>query len=251
MILETKKLWFKKAQIFLDDDLANADDLTSKYDSVVVVSHNKLDLVGFNVKEKDTAIIDLNLSLDEIFKKFSDTTRNEIRRTYSNPDLVFKLNSDFDTSYNLYKRFEKSQGRKPVSKKDMRSFKFALALYKGEGIYGFYIIESFPYARIRSIFSKRLDVVDKEIVKIISNAGRRLLWEILTDLKNRNFVFLDMASVNMENPKTQSIAKFKMSFGGAVIKEYIYMYQSKIYDIFSRYLNLGSLYIKLVKIIKK
>jgi len=73
---------------------------------------------------------------------------------------------------------------------------------------------------------------------------------ICKDLKNRGFVSLDMASVNMENPKTISIAKFKMSFGGDIISEYTYMYQSYLYDIFSKYLNLSLLYKKMINIIK-
>jgi len=60
---------------------------------------------------------------------------------------------------------EKSQNRNGQSK-EMRLFKQAIALYQGDPIYGFYTIESFPYARIRSIFSKRLSVTDKEIMKL-------------------------------------------------------------------------------------
>ncbi len=229
MIIETKKLWFKKAQVFLEDNLPNTGDLTKNYDHIVIISHKKLNLPGFKVREKDTALVRLNLPEEEIFKKFSDTTRNEIRRTYNNPDLEFKLNLNFDKSYYLYSQFDKSQGRKPVNKKEMSFFKPALAYFAGELLYGFYVIESFPYARIRSIFSKRLSVEDKDMLKIISNSGRRLLWEVCQNLKERDFVFLDMASVNMENPKTISIAKFKMSFGGEIVREYTYMYDSLLF----------------------
>lgn len=237
MILETKKFWFKKVQIFLEDMLLERGDLENKYDSVVIVSHKKLDLPGWILKEKDTALIDLTLPEEEIFKKFNDTTRNEIRKTYNNPDLNFILQQNFEKSYDLYRRFEKSQGRKPVKKGEMKSFKSGLAFYKNDPIYGFYIIESFPYARIRSIFSKRLSVDDKEVMKIISNSGRRLLWEICQNLRKRGFVFLDMASVNQSNPKSANIAKFKLSFGGDIVREYTYMYKSKIFNFFERILG--------------
>src|SRR6185295_6766537 len=126
------------------------------------------------VREKDTAIINLLLSEEEIFKHYNDTTRNEIRRTYDNQDFDFMVNSDFDRSYDLYAQFEKSQGRAPVSAQEMRVFRSALAFYKKEALYGFYIVESFPCARVRSIFSKRLLVTDKDAMKVISNSGRRL-----------------------------------------------------------------------------
>jgi len=237
MILETKKLWFKKAQVFLEEKLPDVKKLEEKYDFISLISHTKLDLPGWGLKEKDTALIDLTLPEEEIFKKFSDTTRNEIRKTYNNPDLNFELNQDFEKSYSLYSQFEKYQDRKPMAKKEMTSFKSALVFCKGDPIYGFYIIESLPYSRIRSIFSKRLSIEDKDMIKIISNSGRRLLWEICKDLKNREFVFLDMASVNQSNPKSANIAKFKMSFGGKIVREYAYIYKSAAFKFFEKIRN--------------
>jgi hypothetical protein len=88
------------------------------------------------------------------------------------------------------------------------------------------------------------------MIKIISNGGRRLLWEVCLDLKKRGFLFLDLASVNMENPKTANIAKFKMSFGGDIMKEYAYMYQSDFYKLFSNYFNPSLIFRKIVNKIK-
>jgi hypothetical protein len=231
MRIETKRLWFKRVQIFLEDDLDDIDDIIKNNHSIVIISNKKLDLTNWRLREKNTASIDLTDSEEEIFKKFNDTTRNEIRKTYGNTDLSFSSNSDFVDSYGLYCKFEKSQGRKPVNKKEMSHFKVALAFHKGEPIYGLYVIESFPYARIRSIFSKRLSVNDRDMIKVISNSGRRLIWEVCKDLKKNRFDSLDMASVNMENPKTVSISKFKMSFGGKVAREYTYIYKDEIFNL--------------------
>jgi lipid II:glycine glycyltransferase (peptidoglycan interpeptide bridge formation enzyme) len=234
MKIETKKIFFKKLQVFLEDKL-DVSDWIKKYYYISIVSQKQLDYKEWRgnwiERIKDTAVIDLNKSEEDIFKKFSDTTRNEIRRTYHNSDLVFSLNKNTEVIYDLYKDFEISQGRKPVSKNEINLFKSGLAYYKNEAIYGFFIIESFPYARIRSIFSKRLSVPDKDFLKIISNSGRRLLWDICLDLKKRHFISLDMASVNTSNPKTINIAKFKMSFGGDIIKEYTYIYKSKLFNM--------------------
>lgn len=231
MILQTKKLWFKKVQVFLEstDSLAV---LKNKYDSVVFISYDLVTAAGYKIRAKDTALINLRLTDDEIFKKFSDTTKNEIRKTYNNTDFSFKLDTNISDSYDLYSSFEVSQGRLPVSKTELSVFKSHLSYNKLEPTYGFYVIESFPFARIRSIFSKRLAVADPFARKIISNSGRRLLFEISKDLKSRGFVSLDMASVNMDNPKTINISKFKMSFGGSVCKEYTYIYKSKSFALF-------------------
>lgn len=229
MMLETKKLWFKKVQIFLPLKTPERVTLEKQYDSVILVTHQKLVWPGWREREKDTALIDLTLSEEDLFAKFSDTTRNEIRKTYKNADLEYLENPDFETIYPLYEKFERSQGRKPVNLSEMKNFRPFLALYKNEPVYGFFIIESAPYARIRSIFSKRLEIEDKETIKVISNSGRRLMWEICLSLKKRNFVFLDVASVNQSNPKSANIAKFKLSFGGSIVKEYTYMYKSNFF----------------------
>lgn len=230
MRIETKKFWFKKIQIFLEDNLSDVKELVKKYDHIIIISHEKLDLEGFYLREKNTAIIDLKQTEDEILKKFSDTTRNEIRRTYNNPDLNFTYNQlDFDLTYDLYSRFEKSQGRKEVGKNEMKLFARATATYKGDMLYGLYVVESFPYARIRSIFSKRLATDDKEMLKLISNSGRRLFWEVCQNLKNRRFVFLDLAAVNFTDKNKENLKNFKMSFGGDVIEEYTYIYKSMAY----------------------
>jgi hypothetical protein len=93
MILETKRLWFKKAVFFLEDHLPSQAELEGKYDVVDILSHTPLALTNWSLKQKDTAVIDLTHTEEEIFKHMSDTTRNEIRRTYDNP----RFNSLTDT----------------------------------------------------------------------------------------------------------------------------------------------------------
>jgi len=56
-------------------------DLVKKIRLYSIISHKKIGLAGLGMREKDTATIDLTLPLDEIFSRFNDTTRNEIRRT--------------------------------------------------------------------------------------------------------------------------------------------------------------------------
>lgn len=234
MIAENKRLWFKKAVIFLEDNLPDFFELKKKYDSITIISHKKLDLPECKLREKDTSLIDLTLPEDEIFRRFSDTTRNEIRRTLKEDPYSFFIGQNSDELYSLYKSFEKAQGRVPVTKREMDIFKSAYIAYNGEILYGLYIIESLPYMRIRSIFSKRLTEMDKEKMKRISNAGRRLFWEVCLYGEKRNFISLDLASVNKNNPKTVKIAEFKLSFGGNIIREYTYEYRSPFFALLEK-----------------
>lgn len=237
MILERKKLFFNTILMILEDAALPEAVKSGKYSYISAMSYKKMDLPGFDVITKTTALIGLDDVEDDIFKKFSDTTRNEIRKTYRNEDLKFIADDkNFEESFILYRSFEYAQGRVPVSTEDLRKTKFFGAYYKGALISGLYIIESSPYLRIRSIFSKRLGASDdKELYKIIGNSTRRLVWEVCLWGKKNNFTSLDLASVNFENPKTANITKFKMSFGGKVISEHTYIYKSDLFKFFEKF----------------
>lgn len=239
MIKESKKLFFRKLVVVFEDDfLVNLSDSGeyNKYGSAVALSYKKLDLKGFYRKEKNTSVIDLTQDTDTIFSKFNDTTRNEIRRTERNEELSFTQDdSNYEALFGLYKDFEFHQKRVPIKVDQFKTYTMFSAYYKNKIISAVSITKVGKELRIRSIFSKRLKTGDKEIYKLISNASRRVIWEICKWGKENRFESLDMASVNMDNPKTQSIAKFKMSFGGDTVVEYTYIYKSKLFSLFEKF----------------
>lgn len=233
MILERAKFGFRTARVTLEDDRLPAMRDSGAYSSIIAVSYKKMDLPGFARTEKTTALVDLTRSEDDIFKSFNDTTRNEIRKTLKDDDISVAVAIPIaEESYNLYSSFELTQGRLPVHRADLGGCIFFGTYREKELLSGIFVIQSRPYLRIRSIFSKRLHVEDKEMYKHISNATRRAIWEICRWGKQNSFQSLDMASVNLSNPKTVSIAKFKMSFGGNIITEYTYTYKTKAFALF-------------------
>jgi len=236
MILRTKKLFFNTINVILEDDKLDELIKSGRYSKISALSYKRMNLPDFSVQTKTTALILLDKEEDEIFSKFNHTTRNEVRRTYKNKDLKFIADDkNFDESYSLYKDFEYTQGRVPVSKRELKGCKLFSANYKGEMISAVYLTTSFPYLRLRSIFSKRLKVDDKELRKIISNATRRIIWEVCLWGQKNNFKLLDLASVNFKNPRTANITQFKMSFGGQVINEYTHIYKSKLFKVFEKF----------------
>jgi len=252
MIVEEKKLLFSTANIILEDDKFLSMLKSGRYSKIVAMSYDKLSVDNCKLRTKTTSLVKLDRDEDEIFSKFSDTTRNEIRRTFRNDELKFVFSDNItDDSYQLYKRFEYLQGRVPVSKKSLQQCVLFSAYYRGEIISAIYVMKIKPYLRIRSIFSKRLEIEDKDLYKVISNATRRVVWEVcLWGIKN-NFSSLDMASVNMSNPKTISISKFKISFGGDIINEYTYIYKTKIFTWFEKIVHWRLVSLKLLNKLKK
>ena len=234
MILESKKLFFKKAFVVFEDDKLQQFLKNKKYSSVVGITRNDLNLPKVAHRVKKTSVIDLNPVEDEIFSKFSDTTRNEIRRTYKLPSLKFLFNINRLEVYKLYKKFEYAQKRVPFPKSDMENCLSFSAYLDGEIISGVYVDTGGDDLRIRYIFSKRLETDNLEMYKNISNANRRLVWEICLWGKKNNFKSLDMATVNLTDKSKEGIVKFKMSFGGELADEYTYMYKSKMFRYFEK-----------------
>lgn len=251
MIRRSKKLFFSKLIVALDDEYL--DDLVEKqlyknYDFVVALTYRDLALPDFDCLSKTTALIDLHPMSLEIFAKFNDTTRNEIRRTENNTRLSFRTEDrNFKKLYDLYKKFEFSQGRVPINFAEFQEYPVFAAYLDGEPISAVSIFSGGKYLRIRSIFSKRLAADDKEMYKLISNASRRIVWEICRWGKERGFSSVDMASVNLDNPKTASIARFKMNFGGELVKEYTYLYKSKAFRFFERFVIVPHFFKKLIQ----
>lgn len=235
MILKQRRLFFRTILLMLEDEMITGVIEGGGYSKISITSYKKMNLPGFEELVKTTALIDLTSNKEEIFNKFSDTTRNEIRRTERNAEMTIIVDDEnLDGAYQLYKEFEYAQGRVPVAMSALKECRLFCAYFRGELISSVFVTESPSRLRIRSIFSKRLAVGDKETYKLISNATRRLVWEICRGGKERGFVSLDLASVNFNNPKTANITKFKMSFGGEVVNEYTYVYRSKLFLFFER-----------------
>lgn len=246
MILEKRKLFLKTIQLMLEDDKIAAAVGSGRYSKITVTSYDELNMFNFERLSKTTALVDLTIPENDIFRHFNDTTRNEISKTYKIQGLRFVKDEEiFTDCYALYSDFEYKQGRVPVAMADLQKCEFFGAHYNKEIISGISVMKAPGRLRIRSIFSKRLATNDNELYKIISYATRRIVWEICRWGKKNGYVSLDMASVNFNNPKTANITKFKMSFGGSVVNEYTYIYKSPIFLFFERLTGIKLFFLKM------
>lgn len=252
MKIESRKLFWKTLTVILEDSAIVSSFKSREYGSIVALSYDKLSLPQqFTSSSKPTLLIDLRQNEEHIFAGFNDTTRNEIRKTFKDPRFTVFSGKPNSESYEMYKKFEYLQGRVPVAFKDISSTILFAISFEGQLISGIYVTTSAPYLRIRSIFSKRLNEDDKEMRKYIAYATRRIVWEACIWGKNNGYYSLDMASVNINNPKTQSIAQFKMSFGKNLVPEYTYIYKSPSFRFFERFVAIKILLKKILFKIKK
>ncbi len=233
MISENKKLFFQTTFIIFEDSKIRDALRSNKYSSVVGITRTDLGFPEFLRWTKTTSIIDLSKPKEDIFSTFSDTTRNEVRRTEKNSDLsIVSDDKNRDSVYTLYKKFEYSQGRVPFQESNMEACIIFSAYLNNEIISSIYVDKGDKDLRIRYIFSKRLDTSDKEMYKTIGFASKRLIWQICLWGKERRFSFLDMATVNLTDKGKEGISSFKMSFGGELVEEYTYMKKTKLFSYF-------------------
>lgn len=210
----------------------NLSELLDKnnYDLMTVISYVDLGLesMGFKLRHKKLANIYLDGTLEEILNRFTRTTRQEVQQTYDISDLVFKIGDpDIETTYNLYRNFEKAQGRKPWGKETFSDTINFNAYYKGELVASVPCYDLNPYLQVRAIFSKRLNIEDKVLYKIIGKATRRLIFEICKYGKERGCEFVSLGSVNYGTAQKSNVADFKMFFGPRLGDEYTYIYRSR------------------------
>jgi len=252
MIFLKKKFIFNTARVVMEDDKIEKFLDKNKYQKIVIITYNNFNLgKEFHVHHKLTPNIYLNQKLDDILSKFNETTRNEIRKTFNNSELkLVACDKNFNEIYELYKNFEYNQERVPFSKEAMKDYLAFGAYYKKELISLILCFDSFPYLRARSICSKRLETEDKEKYKIISNATRRLVYEICKYGTEHSYKLFDLGSMpaDLNNPKKAGIAAFKGAFGGKLEDEYTYTYKSESYKFFEKLVSVKLFLFKTLKL---
>ncbi len=225
---------FTSARVILDDDLFLKLVRERAHSYIVGISHSVLIVPGdIVVKHKKTINIYLGGAFEDVFKRFNDTARNEVRRTFSMSELSFTMNDgNYAAVYPLYRAFR-------IAKKlELRPLTFLTpcllvsAYLKGELISAITCYDVFPYLRIQNIFSK-LDTGDKDVRRLTGYATRRLIYELCKYGNEHGHILLDMASANFTDLTKAGITQFKGSFGGKVEDEYTYTYRSPFIQFLS------------------
>lgn len=234
MVIERKHLFFSTLRVILDDEVLKKAFRERRYSYISGVSYTRFHFgEDIRIKTKKTAVIDLKNDLDAIFAKFHDTTRNEIRKTYRMPDLAIVIeDKNITTLFALHKKFERKQNRSPLSTSSFRASTFFSAYDKGELIACIACYHNARYTRVRAIFSARLfEKNDKEKYRVIAYATRRLVWEACQYGKRKGNVLFDLGALNLADPKKKHITDFKSGFGGEIVDEYTYTYESSFFRL--------------------
>lgn len=241
MVIKQTKLFFRSARFIFEDEELKRALREKKYSYITGLSYDRSLVRNDKVskKQKKTPVIKLEgQDLESIYRKFNDTTRNEIHKTEKMQEFRFLLSNKNNASiYGLYSDFEKRGGR-PVRKKEyFKESIFAGAYFQDKLIAAIIAYDAKPYIRINAIVSADKQVFSER--KYISYATRRLVWEFVGFGKERGYQWIDLGGVNLIEKEKSGIAAFKMSFGGELVDEFTYTYKSKLFRFFRKFISLS------------
>jgi hypothetical protein len=225
-IKERRYVFFRSARVILDENLFLKLLQKKEHSFIVAILQNNITVPDFVIrKQKRTANISLRRAPAEILQSFHDTTRNEVRRTFTMEGLtITQDDARFTEAYALYKTFRLAKGLPVKPPSFLRQAMRMSAYWQDTLIAVVTWYDVTPYMRIQHIFSR--DAKTPEERKISGYATRRLIYEICVYGSNAGREYLDLASVNMYNIAKQGITNFKLSFGASLADEYIYTYKS-------------------------
>lgn len=231
MLIEHKRPVLSSARIILDDELLRRAMRDKSYAYVTAISHHRFDFgPGVSVKPKKTIVVHLGgMTPEKLLQTFNETSRNEIRRTFSMADLAIRRDTNLDVAYDLYARFERAQGRTPQHKESFLKSRIWCAYLDGRIISAIACYDSKPILRVRAIYSTRLWEKDKNRYALTGFITRRLVYEICAYGIKNGYTGVDMGAANFKDSTKQGVTKFKSSFGGEVVDEYTYTYKSKLF----------------------
>ncbi|MSR76130.1 MAG: peptidoglycan bridge formation glycyltransferase FemA/FemB family protein [Candidatus Ryanbacteria bacterium] len=232
MVVEKNVVLFRTLRVILDDVALAKALREKKYAYITGLSYDGSfanNDPSITKKSKQTVIIEPSEMTDEeIIASFRDTTRNEVRRTFTMPELSFVLpDSNRKGVLGLYSEFEE-MGDRPARKAEyFRESLFAGAYWKGKLIASIICYDAKPVLRINAIVSVRKDGGEES--KYVSFATRRLVFELIEYARNHGYRRLDLGGINTTDESKKGITAFKMSFGGVTKEEYTYTYKNSLF----------------------
>ncbi|RJQ35638.1 peptidoglycan bridge formation glycyltransferase FemA/FemB family protein [Candidatus Parcubacteria bacterium] len=192
-------------------------------------SYEKYDVEGFKMRAGLTTIIDLELSLDELWSKTRKKfIQKQINRGERN-GIIVKRDPNFGQLKKIYKEFRKTSD---LPKDNINIYKkncdLMAAYYKDEMIAGGIFVSNGVYMRALVLASVRKSK-DSQQREIVGQANRMLIWETIKYAKDSQHKHLDLGGISPNSDKEQlrSLAEFKEAFGGERKDNYYYF---KVYS---------------------
>jgi len=179
----------------------------------------------------ETSLLDLTRDTDELFRGFSRTCRNMVRRTdrasdkievRRNDDAAYR---DFLTIHNGFVAVKKYAEKLSEQRLDaIKPFADVLVAYfDGRPLCGHVAIRDERLGRVGLVWSASTRLKGEDSPTFVGSLNRWLHWYEMQLYKLEGMRAYDFGGVGADTPETAAIAKFKLSFGGTRVLEHNYI----------------------------
>lgn len=222
IIIKKKQSFLKATQKWFPESISVSDCLSITMFKQVD-SHVKTPLVFF--KEKSfTLHTNLTQPIEDIFKKFSATIRNELRRT-EKEDSTYTYNEKADIFLSIFNDFAVQKGLACQTIESLTAFGSNLIL-TSIAINGLitavhsYLIDS-DLKKVRLLHSATLRFSDNLDSNMIARSNKYLHYLDIKKFKAEGIETYDWGGIALgsDDKSLQGINRFKESFGGELIEQ--------------------------------
>lgn len=192
--------------------------LKQDFDYSFVVSYGNFEDVDYSIMPKKSCVIDLTFGIENVFKGFNPTCRNEVRKADKIEGLEFRAEiKDFDAFYAFHKNCEAERGWKPVPESELANSIVFSVYYYDIPLAGMTCYASNNMLRIGRIFTRRRSEEWEHTPKVLfSAASRKIVFEFCKYGIEQGYKSLDLGGIDPEDPSKAGITQFKLSFGGKI-----------------------------------
>lgn len=182
---------------------------------------------GFIQKKYYTVNILLDKSLEEIFNGFTSTVKNEIRRG-ERENIKFGFIYDIEKFKRFYNSFAFEKEIPKLDEALFYGYKDKLcitcATYKNEILSAHAYVVDKQAGITRLLYSSSIRLIEDVDSNFISRANKYLHFKDMEYFKTNGYLIYDFGgyAYNTIEIQKQGINKFKLSFGGEVVKYFDY-----------------------------
>ena len=220
-------------RLYLRDhaDLAELHSAAEQCDYVFAYSRVDFgEIEGFTRVPKQSQVVSLDGTPEQIFAGLGQRSRQEIRKTYRDSGLRIVVDDSYrDESYRFYSEVKEQERASPDVEQDFDSVRWINAYMENSLV------------SVNSIYTNRKVLRGKHIASLRKQSGldpaligrinRRLLWEACALGIAEGRAEFDMGGVDFNDPAKRGISEFKRRFGGGTVDIYVYRYASPAWSV--------------------
>lgn len=236
VIVETSRGLFRVVDVYypqLHEATGIAGDLA--LNQIVYVrqapGHLPTNRLAVRYRPFETTLLDLTRGSEELFRGFSRTCRNMVRKAdrasdnievRRNDDAAYR---DFLTIHNGFVAVKKYAERLTEQRLDaIKPFADVfVAYFDGRPLCGHVTIRDERLGRVGLVWSASTRLKGEDSPTFVGSMNRWLHWYEMRLYRLEGMRAYDFGGVGTDTPETAAIARFKLSFGGTRVLEHNYI----------------------------